>query len=134
MQIPPPFIPNPFMSPEEEKIQKIIRLKRYEVPPEGYFDDFLEEFQKRRDAQTSPQSSATGLLGRSITRFRGMGAGGMVVGGGLAYAALIMVVLLWPKGPESRPENREPVIFQPPADQGETTPPPKKPKEPLDKF
>lgn len=34
--------------PEETDIQKLLRLKRYEKPPEGYFDDFLIEFQRRQ--------------------------------------------------------------------------------------
>lgn len=34
--------------PEDTDIQKLLRLKRYEKPPEGYFDDFLVEFQRRQ--------------------------------------------------------------------------------------
>ncbi len=34
--------------PEDTDIQKLLRLKRYEKPPEGYFDDFLIEFQRRQ--------------------------------------------------------------------------------------
>jgi hypothetical protein len=34
--------------PEKTDIQKLLRLKRYEKPPEGYFDDFLIEFQRRQ--------------------------------------------------------------------------------------
>jgi len=37
------------MTPEEN-ISKLLRLKRYEMPPPGYFDDFLQEFQSRRRA------------------------------------------------------------------------------------
>ncbi|MDD5200478.1 MAG: hypothetical protein PHC88_11835 [Terrimicrobiaceae bacterium] len=36
---------------ELSEIQKLIRLKRYEQPPEGYFDDFLLEFQRRQRAE-----------------------------------------------------------------------------------
>jgi hypothetical protein len=35
------------MTPEEN-ISKLLKLKRYEMPPPGYFDDFLQEFQSRR--------------------------------------------------------------------------------------
>lgn len=39
------------MSEELSDIQKLIRLKRHEQPPEGYFDDFLYEFQRRQRAE-----------------------------------------------------------------------------------
>ncbi|HEY8901201.1 MAG TPA: hypothetical protein VIM61_12385 [Chthoniobacterales bacterium] len=39
------------MSEELTDIQKLIRLKRYEQPPEDYFDDFLLEFQRRQRAE-----------------------------------------------------------------------------------
>lgn len=34
-----------------EPMHKIIRLKRYEQPPEGYFDGFLREFHRRQRAE-----------------------------------------------------------------------------------
>jgi anti-sigma-K factor RskA len=40
------------MSEEElSPIQKLIRLKRYEQPPEDYFEDFLLDFQRRQRAE-----------------------------------------------------------------------------------
>ena len=35
----------------EEKISKLLRLKRYEQPPPRYFDDFLREFHARQRAE-----------------------------------------------------------------------------------
>lgn len=36
---------------ELSDIQKLIRLKRYEQPPEDYFDGFLIDFQRRQRAE-----------------------------------------------------------------------------------
>ncbi|MBA2430511.1 MAG: hypothetical protein H0V56_00165 [Chthoniobacterales bacterium] len=35
----------------ENDIGKLLRLKRYEQPPPGYFDDFLHEFHRRQRAE-----------------------------------------------------------------------------------
>lgn len=32
-------------------IQKLLRLKRYELPPESYYEDFLQDFQERQRAE-----------------------------------------------------------------------------------
>ena len=36
---------------EDVNLSKLLRLKRYEQPPPGYFDDFLREFQRRQRAE-----------------------------------------------------------------------------------
>ncbi len=40
---------------EESDISKLLRLKRYEQPPPGYFDDFLHEFRRRQRAELLKQ-------------------------------------------------------------------------------
>lgn len=47
------------MHVDEETLTKLLRLKRHEQPPPGYFDDFLHEFQSRQRAE---------LLRRSVWR------------------------------------------------------------------
>lgn len=118
---------------QEEKIQKIIRLKRHETPREGYFEDFLEEFQSRREEEnrTSPKMSATGRVG---AWFRARGKSSWVLGSGLAYAAVVLMIVLWPKDSEVGPDDsRQPVIFQPDQNQSPVKPP-KKPAEPQGEF
>ena len=34
---------------DSDKIARLLRLKRYEQPPPGYFENFLHEFRRRRD-------------------------------------------------------------------------------------
>lgn len=41
---------------EDTQIQKLLRLKRYEQPPEGYYEDFLLEFQRRQRAEVLKRS------------------------------------------------------------------------------
>lgn len=36
---------------QEEDIQKLLRLKRYELPKEDYFEDFLRDFQRNQRAE-----------------------------------------------------------------------------------
>jgi hypothetical protein len=36
---------------EDVHLSKLLRLKRYEQPPPGYFEDFLREFQRRQRAE-----------------------------------------------------------------------------------
>jgi len=36
------------MALDEQNLSKLLRLKRFEQPPPGYFDDFLSEFQYRQ--------------------------------------------------------------------------------------
>ena len=55
-----------------EDIQRLLRLKRYEQPPEGFVDDFVRQFQQRQ-RQELLQQSARGLLWERVsTYFEGL--------------------------------------------------------------
>ena len=47
-----------------DSIQRLLRLKRYEQPPEGYYDDFLRDFHRRQRAELLKPSLTTLLLER----------------------------------------------------------------------
>lgn len=50
---------------EFENIQKLIRLKRFETPGEGFAEEFLREFHQRQRAELLKQSSVE-LLGERL--------------------------------------------------------------------
>lgn len=53
---------------EFEEIQKLIRLKRHERPPEGFVDEFIVAFQQRQRSEML-QQSARGLLWERVTTY-----------------------------------------------------------------
>lgn len=57
---------------EFEEIQKLIRLKRHERPPEGFVDGFLRSFHNRQRSEMLQQSARGLLWERVTTYFSGM--------------------------------------------------------------
>jgi len=88
------------MTPEE-KVQKLIALKRYEKPREGYFEDFLSEFQQRQREELLQRSSLSLFRERMGTTFKEFGLSKWLLGGGLAHAALTFAFILWQGKPAS---------------------------------
>lgn len=80
----------------DKDIQDLIRLKRHEQPEEGYFDDFLTEFQQRQRSEML-NTSARGLFFERVkARFSELGAFKWVAGAGLAYAAVALMLAVMP--------------------------------------
>ena len=53
---------------EFDEIQKLIRLKRHERPPEGFVDDFIASFKERQRSEMLHRS-ARGLLWERMTTY-----------------------------------------------------------------
>lgn len=56
-----------------DSIQRLLRLKRYEQPPEGYYEDFLSDFHRRQRAELLKPSITTLMMERLsywISEFR----------------------------------------------------------------
>ncbi len=79
----------------EDQIQQLISLKRYETPRDGYFDDFLEEFQQRQRQELLKKSSLSLLSERIGTWFRELGSIKWVAGSIATYAALTIGFVLY---------------------------------------
>ncbi|MDB6119213.1 MAG: hypothetical protein JWO08_2994 [Verrucomicrobiaceae bacterium] len=77
------------IEPEDTDVQRLIRLKRYEQPPEGFVDDFLVQFQHRQRAEIL-RGSSIGLFWERVTAFMfGRVTPSMAVAG--AAAAIVLV-------------------------------------------
>lgn len=76
----------------DKELQDLINLKKYEQPEEGYFDDFLVEFQQRQRSEMLNTSARGLLLERAKAWFSELGSLRWVVGAGAAYAAVALVM------------------------------------------
>ena len=87
------------MSEQPEEISKLVRLKRYENPPEGYFDDFISEFQSRQRAELLNRSAHGIFCERVATYVSGFGREAWVMSAGAAAAIAVTIFYLVPEGP-----------------------------------
>ncbi len=103
------------MNPEDPEIQKLIALKRYEKPPEDYFDHFLSEFQCRQREELLKRSSLSILAERVATFFKEFGASKWLLGAGAAYAVIALSFIIFPKNQEQEIISPQlvPVSYQP---------------------
>lgn len=76
----------------EKEIIKLMRLKCYEQPEEGFFDDFFVEFKRRQAEEQQEPSWFSRLKGRVVASFEGVRAVRWAAGAGLAYAAVMLSV------------------------------------------
>ena len=77
------------IEPEDTEIQRLIRLKRYEQPPEGFVDEFLVNFHYRQRSEILRQSSLSLFWERLVTFMDGRAVQGM----SLAGATVVLLML-----------------------------------------
>ncbi len=102
------------MKPSVEQIESLLALKRHERPGEGYFEDFLVEFHRRRREEEAALTGITGLWKRFSLWFSNLGAAKSkwVYGAGVAYASIAALFLLSPEGTQVQPLPVAPVDFR----------------------
>jgi hypothetical protein len=83
---------------DSTELQNLLRLKRYETPSDEYFDDFLDEFHRRQREDVLKRSARSLLMERMSVWFKELGMAKWAYGAGVAYAALMIAFVAWPKG------------------------------------
>ncbi|MDF1756071.1 MAG: hypothetical protein P1U89_25010 [Verrucomicrobiales bacterium] len=76
---------------DNEKLQKLLRLKNYETPGEEYFDDFLDQLKKRQRQDALKQSALVLLKERVVEWYRELGSAKWAVPAG-SFAALAVTL------------------------------------------
>lgn len=57
---------------DDDKISKLLRVKRYEQPPEGYFEQFLRDFHQRQREELLRRSTLRLAWDRLTARLEGL--------------------------------------------------------------
>jgi hypothetical protein len=78
----------------KEPMHRIIRLKRYEQPPEGYFEDFLREFQHRQRAELLKPSLFTLIWERLLSMIPEVRVPALAYAGATAVAVIAGAAIL----------------------------------------
>lgn len=100
------------MKPTVEQIESLLALKRHERPGEGYFEDFLVEFHRRRREEEAALTGVSGWWKKATRWISEVGSAKWAYGLGAAYAAIAAVFLLSPETTEIQPMPVAPVDFK----------------------
>ena len=82
---------------KEDQLLRLLRLKRYEQPPEEFAKEFLEEFQRRQRTDIVRRSALSIVWERLTAWFEGLRRPAVLWTAGLAYAALMLALWLLPR-------------------------------------
>jgi hypothetical protein len=102
------------MNPEQEaKLQNLLRVKQQERPPEGYFEDFLAEFQTRQRRDLLKRSLFS-EIGERISDFCQLLTRPRVLVPAFAcYAAVMLLLQIWPRPSHLPTTNKTLVVTIP---------------------
>jgi len=88
---------------EFPEIRELLDQREGCEPPDGYFEEFLEEFHRRQREDVLRRSARSLLLERVSVWLREMGPAKWAYAGGLAYVAVLVgFLLLWLPGEGDR--------------------------------
>lgn len=98
------------MKPTAEQIGNLLALKRHERPEEGYFEDFLVDFHRRRREEEVRKTGLAGVWTRFSSWVSGLGGAKWAYAGGVAYIGVMAALVLAPRegvpqGPAATPVN-----------------------------
>jgi len=75
-------------------MHKIIKLKRYEHPPEGYYQDFLHEFHRRQRAELLNPSLSNLIMERLLGLIPEFRVPAMAFAGAAAVAIIASIAII----------------------------------------
>ncbi|MFP6874420.1 MAG: hypothetical protein VCA55_13040 [Verrucomicrobiales bacterium] len=81
-----------------KETRRLIRLKRYEQPPQGYHDNFLDEFHERQRSELLRRSSMQLFLERLATFSSDIGKSRWLIGFALAYGIVALLLMVNQRG------------------------------------
>ena len=91
---------------EFQEIERLLRLKRYERPPEDFYQNFLEGFKERQRGEMLRQSARGLLCERVSTLLYGFGPRHWMAAGGAATAVIAAGFFLIPGAEENTGTTR----------------------------
>ena len=77
-----------------KETRRLIRLKRYEQPPQDYHDNFLDEFRERQRSEILRRSSMRLFLERLSTFISEIGKSRWVIGCVLIYGLVAFLLMI----------------------------------------
>ena len=107
------------MTEPDDTLQRLIALKRFEQPPEGFVDDFLVKFHERQRADLMKQSLRDLIMERIEGFFQRLSPPQLAMASVAVVLALVGVMSWLPSGTPgasvanaaSRPDHHQPVVM-----------------------